>query len=238
MKKNKQIIIEFNGFSGSGKTTTSLQLINELKLSNLNVWSFSDFITNEKKPNIYRLMKALKNVPLSITLQLVRLTLSQKSFSKKLLEMFLACFYIFEKYILLKTNTPDFLDFLVVDQGIIQGIISIFHTNTSVTQKQKKIIKKILNYFSLNNNLLIINSRCDIQLTINRIKIRSGSGGRFDSMNEMELKENLLKQEILFKLFRNILNELEFDQIDIKMDDSPKKNSYIIANAAEKMFNS
>jgi len=217
-KSNKNLILEFNGLPGSGKTTNSSVLEAELNKLEIPVVSYSDFLSNEGKNNILRLTKALLNVPFFITIKITLLGFSLKNNDK--LWRILTCIYVFEKYILFNKEATGVL---IVDQGIIQGIISLFHLNNHISRKQERNINSILSFMN-KKNVIIVNSICEVGLVCERLSQRKHNGSRFHDMNSMELEKNLMIQNSLFDKIRNLIIQKNMSQININMESTPYDN--------------
>lgn len=218
MERNTSpVIIEFNGLPGCGKTTTTNHLIGMFEDNRFKVARLFDI--NMNKPLM--IVNSLKYKRLKFLFAIISLAATIKPFNKKRIKVALVTYYILLKYSMLPKTKYDVV---LVDQGIIQSIISLYHIDSMDTESKR--VENTLKYlFDFHKSLTIVNCNSKTNTVFSRIKKRKYNGGRFDQMDEHSRHKNLIKQEISFDKIRNILQKVDFRQFSISTEDSVEKNS-------------
>lgn len=128
MGKNKRIIIELYGLPGSGKSTLKNKLIKKISEENLNIYEYSDYLNFMSKGHKIAIIKGLftKNGMLfaahSFCFLLKHNLLFKNDIAKRM--FFCLSFMAFYK----EAKGKDAI--IIMDEGIIQGVISALYTNT------------------------------------------------------------------------------------------------------------
>ena len=211
------MIIEFNGLPGTGKTTVGKEL-NKVFLEKGYTCFFS---YNIPKNIIARYISYIFDG--SLYLYYLGLIFAKKltgSFRKENLQIPLILVYFYQMYKNFQYYNPHKV--LIIDQGIVQGIISIAHTDKMAEDKS---LKKIFNFFSKKGiSLYSVNCLCDVELSKERIRGRNTTGGRLDVVSDDELIKALDVQAENFDFIRNCANDL-FKCVDIDTAISPELNA-------------
>lgn len=119
---------------------------------------------------------------------------------------------------------------LLVDQGLLQGLISIAHIKP-VTDN--KAIDRVMKFLSKKNiRFFIVNCKNDPQLSFERIRNRNTDFGRLDSFEDASLKEALKTQAANFDIVRASA-ERNSDNAQLEIDTllSPYQNAVKIIKA-------
>nr|WP_320025656.1 hypothetical protein [uncultured Acetobacterium sp.] len=117
---------------------------------------------------------------------------------------------------------------IVIDQGIIQQIISMLYKSELIADKY---IKKIIKYTKEKDlGLNIINVDLDIKASFERLNQRKGNVSRIQTLsNEMAILTLNTQQNNLYKI-REIINEIDLESIDINTQESIDKNVLLLEN--------
>ena len=219
-------VIEFYGLSGCGKTTTSEHLISLLRAKGYTVGTQDDFIHSRlsysKKYKyflylIYVILSLTK--PGNIKLFHVFFKISNDDSITKKIKRSLYAYRFYIAYI--KKNKYDYI---VLEQGFIQAIISLFHTESEFDESLLQIIKEVMTKKSI-----CVYCEADTDIVIRRITGRKTTGGRFDLYTDCE---NLYRDlEILQRNFAIIDNQLSIDlmcYIKLNMEISAECNAEIV----------
>lgn len=193
-KKNYPYIIEFNGIPGSGKTTIASELKTILEKENKSVCLYSDFY----KINCHNRLKQLKDLLfyffyfMDYFLLLMRITKKIKRDYKYILS---SAINFCGKIDLYKNSKEDFI---IVDQGIIQEIESIFFLNDCNTEFGE-VFELINKYF---DKLFIVNTFLKVEVACERINKRKNGSSRADGIKNYDKQRKMLEHEE--KVFENI----------------------------------
>ena len=205
--------IEFSGIPGSGKTTIANYLIDEMQKENL-VVNLKSVISRqsslEKLILLLSIISKLKYIKLLISI--LKFTYKQKTairdvkYSLRLIKLI----YLVDKY---KTRC----DYLILEEGVVQYISSIPHSNEilkndSYVKMIEKINHNLGNYFHIHLNISIASS-------IKRLKNRSILTSRFDSLNVTDLEKVLKVKD------NNILHIIKQFNFRVISVDNEKTNS-------------
>jgi hypothetical protein len=115
---------------------------------------------------------------------------------------------------------------ILVDQGIIQQIISISYETELISDR---FVKKIIARLKKKNlNLYIINVDLDVAESFDRLNLRVGNVSRIQKMNRKKGIETLKIQQQNFDIIREIIRKTGMDSIDINTQVSVDENVLII----------
>lgn len=127
---------------------------------------------------------------------------------------------------------------LIIDQGIVQALISIHHGDLI---KNNEYLKPILSFFQKKHiDFTSINCSNDKDVSSLRIKARNTDGGRLDVCDDAEREKVLLAQIHNFNVVRNACTESmnNCKQIEIGTLDTPEENASKILDYLELEVNS
>src|SRR5690625_4526007 len=207
-KFNGTIYIEFNGIPGCGKTTLANQCIEYLKKQGFTVANLSLDKTNYQKRRfrkwINRMVGILFYYPFIIE------AIKIKPFNIERIKYVLEIYDIIH---LSQDNTAMCADFILVDQGIVQGIASIFHTTTYYPLPgTRSSVNKHLRSFE---NAISINCNITASSAIERIRDRKANLGRFDQMDDSNLEKSYnINMNNLAELRKSFENEFQSIEIE------------------------
>lgn len=127
---------------------------------------------------------------------------------------------------------------LIIDQGIIQALISIHHDDLIVNPQY---LKPIASFFAKKHiDFALINCSNDKEISSERIKLRNSSGGRCDTCNAAEREKILIAQihnfDVVRKEFTKSMNNCK--QMEINTLDTPEENASKILDYLELEVNS
>jgi len=222
-RNDKPIIIEFNGLPGSGKTTVAKHLLGILRQKEIRAENIDNIKKKLKKDNKYWYLKHTNLKDIIIIIHLIFLLIKTKPFQKKRIRYIKTMYLLYLIYNKKLKNVE--YDIIVVDQGIVQAVISFYYLDGLSNNSYKKVLLRLLN--NLYQQLLIINCSIDPVNTMNRIAERDNNERRFDNMTYDDLEKNIQTQVHMFNQLRS--SQLEnFNKIELNMDNNPAINSETI----------
>ena len=221
----KSIIIEFNGLPGSGKSTICREMLEIPELFNRSLCTTFSYSPIDKylktvwlNYNCIRFFFAargyLNNYPND----------DNKSRRNDLLLM-----YFFRMYLsFLKHENSKIL---IIDQGLVQGLLSVPYNGLLV---ETKSIDSIIDFLQNNRvSFFRINCKSDVQLSKDRIHSRPTNLSRLDLMDESIVASTLQVQSDNLSLIRESFRRNPFfKDLEINIDTMlpPKENVAIISN--------
>lgn len=213
----KPLIIEFFGLPGAGKTTVANAL--QRRLEGMGVSTVTHYYRNilHRKPQTLlmspRYWKLIKT-----SLSFANL-LSKRSYIQRILLMlkFVRMYRHFE------SDKPA--DCLLVDQGIIQGIVSIAH-NEKLTRSDK--LESLIGLMHMDAMpLIFVNCNVSNKTANERILSRPSNGCRVENMTCEERKRTLLVQSNNFHLIREIINK-KYSSVRVVVVDSEEPVEFAV----------
>ncbi len=131
MGKNKRIIIELYGLPGSGKSTLKNELVKEMSEENLNIYEYSDYLNFMNRGRKIAVLKGFftKNGMLFAIQSFCFLLKHNLLFKNDIAKRMFYCLSFIAFYKALKGKNA----IIVMDEGIIQGVISALFTSTRNT---------------------------------------------------------------------------------------------------------
>ncbi|PKM61471.1 MAG: hypothetical protein CVU99_03215 [Firmicutes bacterium HGW-Firmicutes-4] len=225
---NKDIILlEFNGVPGSGKTTLSNSVIANLNGIDYPVYSYHKIIKKPTRKNLKLLFKYLIHVKCSSfrmgCLGMLYL-LTNKKFNRENWLRIVSIIILYDFYQKKSMENSD--EVILVDQGIIQQIVSISYETELISDR---FVKKIIARLKKKNlHLYIINVDLDVTESFDRLNLRVGNVSRIQNMNRKKGIETLKIQQNNFDIIREIIRKTGMDSIDINTQVSVDENVLII----------
>ena len=223
------MIIEFNGLPGTGKTTVSQVLKEQLEKEH-NVRLRYGFTESK----IAKYTSCLFDG--SIILYILARQYIKKSagFDDKQKNEYISVLIIYYRmYRHFLKHYPN--DILITDQGIVQALVSINHGDAIIETKE---LTKIMSYINKKGiRFLSINCKNSVELSKERIKFRNTNIGRLDSCGEEEREKILKIQTGNFEIIRNELamTMVGCRSLDIDTEISAEDNSTKIITFLSKM---
>lgn len=219
----KSIIIEFNGLPATGKTTIANSLF--LLLENNDIHCIKSFVKYKWQTNGYTVFLSLRLIKLYFLLQKFakRIKPRQNRLTHIIGEM-----YHFRSYWDFCSNKND-RRVLVVDQGLIQSIVSIGHVDKI---EDYDSLKRVLEYYNENKIIFIsVNCILDPQLSFDRIKDRPENSARMHKIPREQLLNAMEKQADNFSGVRNCFSDvMSIKTITVDTTCDPNENARIILN--------
>ena len=219
---SKTRIIEFNGLPGSGKTTISQVLGQYIKKENGMVsfkyfrhWCHDYTYSMCMSPLYYN--RAIRFVKYSRCLEV------QQSLRYSLLP--LKYIRMYEHFVRDNKQAE-----LIIDQGFIQGMISLAHTDLF---PREELLLSLLKTSGLNDlPIVFVNCKCSLDKTMDRLLTRQAQGSRLQQMNKDELKHAMSVQEQNLTYIRSWVVEVcpNTKSITIDTELSPAYNAELIMN--------
>lgn len=200
-------IIEFNGFPGSGKTTITNILTQSDKIINYDDWIKGYEKYNKSKVFFYlRLFFKFKNLKKLVVFLSILFEL--KKANKSLFLRFFQILRFIDSYENISEKNSGCI---VVDQGVVQEIISIFYSSDIKNiMKVDRLIQEIEKL-----PILIININVDSTIAKDRMKNRDTNKSRVEFESDKDLYEILKIQNKNFKKIRGQLCKKQTHCLDI-----------------------
>lgn len=186
------ILVEFTGLPGSGKSYICNILKDILLKNNITVMTAREIKYSKKNP----LKQIVWLYPL---LCLVEFVLHNNSPLN--IKRILATWFYNNKIFINKWDC----DVIVLDQGIIQDILSLSHDKTISNRSVSWVGRLVAFYYSKFPKVYLLRVECDREKNINQLKKRNGIASRADRMPDNQLEELL---EIQHRNFESILKAL------------------------------
>lgn len=213
------MVIEFNGLPGMGKTTVT-HALNDKLCDDYNVRL--KYCLNESR--IGRLLSYLFDGSAALYVIARKYTkYSTEQYKKEKLKyigVLISYYRMYKQF--LKKHTDDIL---IIDQGIIQALISIHHDDLIVDTKYLKNIFCFLHKRKI--DVAFVNCGNDESVASQRIKSRNTFGGRVDVCEDDERERVLKIQARNFDTIRSecsrIMNNCK--TVNINMSHCPDENS-------------
>lgn len=219
----KPVIIEFNGLPATGKSTIANELISILHNRRINC--VRSYVKHKWQTNGYTVFLSLKLVKLHLLLnRFAKSIIPRKGRTTHIMgEMyhFRSCYDF-----LRSKGAPKVL---VVDQGLIQSIVSIAHLDKI---EEVESLRQVLNYYREKGIAFIcINCAVNPQLSCERIHNRQDNTARMHKVSESELLSAMKMQAANIILVRKIFaEELPIDVIEVDTSLTPSENANFILN--------
>ncbi len=206
------MIIEFNGLPGTGKSTTA----NELKaqLERRGIKCYNTFDTSNGK-----LLKKIRYVfngtywLLYLSINFVKNCVKTDEIDKYEVLGILTKFYnIYRDFNKIKPK-----DVLIIDQGLVQGVLSLVHTGEITDTKG---LEKIIRFLKKKNiEFVSVDCICSKELCVDRINKRGRAYGRVDSKSKTEMQDILNLQEQTLQIIRGFF-DAEYPFVEIMTTDT------------------
>lgn len=220
---NKTIILEFNGVPGCGKTTTANLLKNELSKIGYKVGELNElFHCNKIVKNLKICISIIHMNNVFFLMNLIKFVFSVKPMNLSRLKYIKIAYYNYYMINYSKAKQNNY-DFLILDQGLIQSLISISHSDNIYN---KKYLDKILMNITYKlDNICYINCDINNEESVLRIKARGLSQGRLDNIKDFDqLIDTLNKQNENLRGIRRELLELEPTHLKVDLDMKEKSD--------------
>lgn len=190
------MIIEFNGLPGIGKTTVARGLGCAYKENRTVFFQYTD-----QRNKILKFLDYIRFNTFYLYYELRKYALCEiKPFDRQRAKYVWVILKYYQMYRRFMNDKPD--DILIVDQGIIQGLLSIAHTGEIVSSKA---LKKIFNFF-VKKKIIFTAVACtnNSEISYERIHLRGTKQGRMDIVEDEMLHQYLEKQTKTLNLINSI----------------------------------
>ena len=196
MEKNagKIRIVEFNGTPGCGKTTIVKSLAERVDCG-----VKYDHYRSRISRNVYSMLMNPRYYSLSKRVcQYANLYPQKHELSRCLLPAFFLRKYRF-------FLEDDSVHLLLVDQGFVQSIISLVHTNKMI---ESELLDDIVEHSGLDElPILMVNCECEAEVSVERIKGRVNNGARVHAMSDDDMYQTIKNQINGFCCMRAVLKK-------------------------------
>lgn len=198
--KGKQLIIEFVGPAGSGKTTNCLHFLDLFRKGNLNVYVFRDVKTYLYQQSWYQRLSIYLHTILSNSQNIFCYTILLASNGIYSIDSI----YRYLKLCIFNTALRQFMssrevDVVFLDQWVIQGLWSATIFKARCYDKLQKELKKF--YFE---TAYVLFFDIDEETASERIGSRKTGRSRFDQMDSVKRMEESKKyNQYLYQLYEN-----------------------------------
>lgn len=227
MSNNKIVFLEFNGIPGSGKTTLSNSVIENQDGMDFTVESYQQVIEKPSRKNLKQLVKYLIHVkPSSFRMGCLGMMylLTNRKFNRKNWFRIVAIIILYDFY--QKKSIEKSEEVILVDQGIVQQIISISYETELLSDR---FVKKMIACLKKKDlNLYIINVDLDVTESFDRLNLRVGNISRIQKMNREQGIKTLKTQQKNFDIIREIITKTGIDSVDINTHECIEENVLIL----------
>lgn len=222
------MIVEFNGLPGTGKTTICKELREKYKIEGINcIYRYEIQETRVKRWLSYVIDGSIHLFWLGIFFVLRDIKGGIKE-RWKIIFVLIAYYRMYYYY--LKDNRSEIL---IVDQGILQALISIAHLDEIVSGIELKRIFMFLK----KKNIFFTSIDCitDINVSFERIHNRKQIGSRLDICTDDELLLGLNIQSRNFEVVRACYLDVYTEKFQMSVDTkmSSEKNAFFIKKSLE-----
>lgn len=214
------IIIEFNGLPGTGKSTIVNELKRLLEKDGYRV----------EKGYYHRIWEKFHYpfiiIPFCVTLYLKICRFSNSLKPRKYRTHQSGVVYYTRSY--LKANKYCSSDFILIDQGIIQDIVTIAWLDKILPDDISPLSSVIMKIKKMNVKFLRVDCDNNIDLSEKRIIERPSKNHLFESFNSKSLRKALETQGDNFEIVRSLFNKYEVNPLSINIDTSVNPNENAI----------
>ena len=201
-RTGKKTIIEFNGLPGTGKSTIARSL--ESQLISSGVKAIRSYGSIQPKVSFGYWKYCLCICLFSFRIRPLKIR-------KNGISAFLKYVRMYPYFV--KSSSDDVL---IIDQGLLQAILSIAHTDQLVvTNSLRRLVKSVI---PSDARFIRVDCECSPELSFSRIRERGITGGRLDVMPDSELTESLTVQNKSLTQLRQVFDDTRIDMTAIELD--------------------
>jgi len=227
--KNRVVFLEFNGIPGSGKTTLSDRVIENMKGVSYTVESYHQLIEKPTRNNLKRLVRYLFSIKLS-SFKIGYLALMYLITNKKLNHenglRVISLIVLFDFY--QKKSLANDEEVILVDQGMVQQMVSMLFESELIAEKY---VKKLIRYTQKKDmGIFIVNIDLDINESFERLTRREGNISRIQKLKKDTAMHTLIMQQNNFNKIRKIIRELDLESITVNTQGSIETNVLLLEN--------
>jgi hypothetical protein len=227
--KNRVVFLEFNGIPGSGKTTLSDRVIENMKGASYTVESYHQLIKKPTRNNLKRLVRYLFSIKLS-SLKIGYLALmyliTNKKFNHENGLRVISLIVLFNFY--QKKSLANDEEVILVDQGMVQQMVSMLFESELIAEKY---VKKLIRYTQKKDmGIIIVNIDLDINESFERLTKREGNISRIQKLKKDTAMLTLIMQQNNFNKIRKIIRELDLESITVNTQGSIETNVLLLEN--------
>jgi len=229
LMKNRVVFLEFNGIPGSGKTTLSDRVIENMKGASYTVESYHQLIKKPTRNNLKRLVRYLFSIKLS-SFKIGYLALMYLITNKKLNHenglRVISLIVLFDFY--QKKSLANDEEVILVDQGMVQQMVSMLFESELIAEKY---VKKLIRYTQKKDmGIFIVNIDLDINESFERLTRREGNISRIQKLKKDTAMHTLIMQQNNFNKIRKIIRELDLESITVNTQGSIETNVLLLEN--------
>lgn len=229
LMKNRVVFLEFNGIPGSGKTTLSDRVIENMKGVSYTVESYHQLIEKPTRNNLKRLVRYLFSIKLS-SFKIGYLALMYLITNKKLNHenglRVISLIVLFDFY--QKKSLANDEEVILVDQGMVQQMVSMLFESELIAEKY---VKKLIRYTQKKDmGIIIVNIDLDINESFERLTKREGNISRIQKLKKDTAMHTLIMQQNNFNKIRKIIRELDLESITVNTQGSIETNVLLLEN--------
>lgn len=229
LMKNRVVFLEFNGIPGSGKTTLSDRVIENMKGVSYTVESYHQLIEKPTRNNLKRLVRYLFSIKLS-SFKIGYLALMYLITNKKLNHenglRVISLIVLFDFY--QKKSLANDEEVILVDQGMVQQMVSMLFESELIAEKY---VKKLIRYTQKKDmGIFIVNIDLDINESFERLTRREGNISRIQKLKKDTAMHTLIMLQNNFNKIRKIIRELDLESITVNTQGSIETNVLLLEN--------
>lgn len=229
LMKNRVVFLEFNGIPGSGKTTLSDRVIENMKGASYTVESYHQLIKKPTRNNLKRLVRYLFSIKLSsfkIGYLALMYLITNKKFNHENGLRVISLIVLFNFY--QKKSLANDEEVILVDQGLVQQMVSMLFESELIAEKY---VKKLIRYTQKKDmGIFIVNIDLDINESFERLTKREGNISRIQKLKKDTAMHTLIMQQNNFNKIRKIIRELDLESIAVNTQGSIETNVLLLEN--------
>lgn len=229
LMKNRVVFLEFNGIPGSGKTTLSDRVIENMKGASYTVESYHQLIKKPTRNNLKRLVRYLFSIKLSsfkIGYLALMYLITNKKFNHENGLRVISLIVLFNFY--QKKSLANDEEVILVDQGMVQQMVSMLFESELIAEKY---VKKLIRYTQKKDmGIIIVNIDLDINESFERLTKREGNISRIQKLKKDTAMHTLIMQQNNFNKIRKIIRELDLESITVNTQGSIETNVLLLEN--------
>jgi len=224
------MIVEFNGLPGAGKSTiANACLSGQVAGQRMQLVKGGRRSGSLERSAVCRIISTLvmsaSPKHLSFTVSVLRLVGSTPRVTKARFLRIYSLLRIYLHYYDLAKHGGE-IAAAVFDQGMLQGIVSLFHQDEITrTEESRRVLKSFVNK---SEPVILINVKVDPAEVMRRLQKRTGGGARVENMDRVEAWKTLRMQSHNLEVLRRVARDLGVNCLEVDASRGIAENCEVI----------